>query len=206
MKTISKVAGCLAVFLLAGMTLMLVRQQQALDRLRGQNRSLQQQVDGLTTQADQLAEEKERLSRLAAAQEAKAGIPLAREQFSELLRLRGKVGSLRLQEREIEQSRRERMQAAQEKLTNAEVDLARLTKAHSENLVSSAELTNAWFTVELLKAEARGDTASAAQVRLQQAAEELARASELRSQSLISQTEYDQALRKVESLRAGADR
>ena len=130
--------------------------------------------------------------------------PLPQETSSEVLRLRGEVGRLRLQDRDSEQARREQMRVAQAGLTNAEVELARLTKAHSEKLVSSAELTNAWFTVELLRAEARGDTAGVAQVRLQQAEEELARATELRSQSLISQTEYDQAVRIVESLRAGA--
>ncbi len=53
--------------------------------------------------------------------------------YSELLRLRGEVGRLRLQHREIEPSGRDQMQAAQGKLADAEAELARLTKLHSEN-------------------------------------------------------------------------
>ncbi len=72
-------------------------------------------------------------------------------------------------------------------------------------LVSDQELDQARFAVELLKAQAEGDTAGAARVRLQQAEAELARAAELRRQSLISQTKYDEAHRKVESLRGAAE-
>ena len=185
---------------------MLVTQQRDLNRLRQENRLLQQEVDGLIARADQLTEEKERLSTLISADEANARAPLAPEQFSELLRLRGDVGRLRLQEREIEQSRRDQMQAAQAKLTNSEVELARIMMLHSEHLVSGAELSRARFSVELLKAEAQGDMAEAARIRLRQAEEELARAAELRGQSLISQQEYDEALRKVESAKAGTER
>jgi hypothetical protein len=77
---------------------------------------------------------------------------------------------------------------------------------HSENLVSVAELDHARFALELLKAQAKGDTAGVARIRVEQAESELSRAAELRSQSLLSQTEYDEALRKVESVRGGAER
>ena len=98
------------------------------------------------------------------------------------------------------------MQAAQAKISNAETEFARLTKLHSKNLVSAAELEQARLELELLKAQAKGDAAEVARVRLQQAEAELTRAVELRKQSLISQTEYDEAVRKVESVRAGAGR
>jgi len=202
MKTTLRFAGlCVAVFLLASFGIAFHR--RALDRVQQENTLLRQQIDELMAHSEQLAAEKARLSIALAAGRTTTDTPVPQAPSREALRLRGEVGRLRLQDRESEQARCEQMQAAQAKLTNAEVELARLTMAHSEKLVSSAELTNAWFTVELLRAEARGDTAGAAQVRLQQAEEELARATELRSQSLISQTEYDQAVRKVESLRAG---
>jgi hypothetical protein len=204
MKTRSKLAGvCLTGFLFVAMAGMIVIQHQALDRVRQENRLLQEQVDGLSAQSEQLTAEKERLSKLTAAPQAKAGVPAAQEPSREMLRLRGEVGRLRLQERDAEQSLRDEMQAAQAKLANAEAELARLTKLHSEKLVSEIELSQAKFALESLKAEAKGDKTEAAQIRLRQAEEELARAAELRTQSLISQTEYDDAARKVESLRAG---
>src|SRR5712671_5677810 len=171
MKTELKVTGlCLAGSLLVGMTLTWAL--QALNR----ERLLQQQVDELVAHANQLAAENRRLSMVIAAQPTNAGAPLPPEPSREMLRLRGEVGRLRLQERDAEQSLRDQMQAAQAKLTNAEVQLARVTKLHSENLVSGVELSQARFTVELLKAEAKGDQAEAAQIRLRQAEEELARA------------------------------
>ena len=76
MRTISKlVVRGVATLLLAGMAVMLVVQQQALKRVRQQNRLLQQQVEELTVQANQLADEKERVSNLITAQEPKAGAP-----------------------------------------------------------------------------------------------------------------------------------
>lgn len=206
MKTRTKPARlALVVFLFAGMAVVLVIQQRAFIRVREQNRLLQQQVNGLRAQANQLTDEKEGLSKLVAVDDAKAGAPLAGEQFSELLRLRGEVGRLRLDERASEQARRDEMQAAQAKLAGAESELAQLTKLRTENLVSLAEVERARFALELLKAQAKGDTTEAARLRLEQAQTELARAAELRNQSLISQAEYEEALRKVESLRGGAE-
>ena len=207
MKSTSKlVTRGVAILVLASMGVMFVVQQQALKRVRQQNGLLQQQVDELTAQAKQLADERERVSKLIAVQEANAGSPLAPEPSSELLRLRGEVGRLRLQERESEQSRRDEMQAAQAQIPNAETELARLTKLHSKNLISTAELEQARSNLELLKAQAKGDAAEVPRVKLQQAEAELARADELRKRSLISQTEYDEAVRKLESAKAGAGR
>jgi multidrug resistance efflux pump len=98
------------------------------------------------------------------------------------------------------------MQAAQAQIPNAETELARLTKLHSKNLISTAELEQARSNLELLKAQAKGDAAEVPRVKLQQAEAELARADELRKRSLISQTEYDEAVRKLESAKAGAGR
>src|ERR1043166_9286988 len=119
MKSTSKlVTRGVAILVLASMGVMFVVQQQALKRVRQQNGLLQQQVDELTAEATQLAVERERVSKLIAVQEANAGSPLAPEPSSELLRLRGEVGRLRLQERESEQPQREQMQAAQAQIPN----------------------------------------------------------------------------------------
>lgn len=202
MKTTLKFAGAFAaVFLLAVVAVSLHR--RALDRVQQENTFLRQQVDELMAQTEQLAAEKARLSSAMAESRKNTDTAAPQEPSRELLRLRGEVSRLRVQDRDVEQARREQMQAAQTKLPKAEVELARLTKAYSEKLVGSAELSKAKFIVELLRAEARGDTAEATRVRLEQAQEELARATELRDQSLISQTEYDQVVREVESVRAG---
>jgi hypothetical protein len=206
MKPTLKLAGiCLAGSLLVGVAFALVLQGQALRRARQENRLLHQHLDNLTAQADQLGAEKERLLKVIAAQQANAGAPLAGDQSGELLRLRGEVGRSRLVDREVEQSRRDQMQAAQAKLTNAEAQVARLTELYSEKLVSAQELDEAKFALELLKAEAKGDSAEAAQIRLRHAEVQLARLAKLRSQSLISQTEYDEAVRRAESLRTGTE-
>jgi len=203
MKNALKISGlCLAGGLLAGAGWMLHR--QALNPVRDENRALRQQIEESVARIDALAAENARLAMLLGMNQTNASPPLTQEPSAELLRLRGEVGRLRVQEREMEQLRREQMTAAQSRLTNAEVELVRLSQLHSQKLVSEAELSEARFTVELLKAEAKGDTAQAAQVRLRQAEEELARAAKLHSQSLISQSEYDAAVRKVESARAGA--
>jgi hypothetical protein len=167
------------------------------------NDLLQQQVQGLSTESDQLAAEKEQLAKLVASQTAKADAPPGQEQSGELLRLRGEAGRLHIEDREREQARRDEMEIARAKLPEAEAELARLTKLYSDKLVSPQELSQATVAVELLKAEAKGDKAEAARIRLRQAEEELARASQLRSQSAISQADYLEAVHKVESLRAG---
>jgi hypothetical protein len=202
MKTELKIAGlCVTGFLLVGMICELAFQRQSLSRVLGENESLRQQLDDLTARAEQLGIEKQQLAKLAATNEADNSASRAKESSRELLRLRGEVARLRPLEKDAEQSLRGQMQAAQANLTNAEIELARLTRLRSEGAVSGNELSKAEFAVELLKAEAKGDMVEAARIRLRQA--EFSRATELRSQSLISQTEYEEAVRKVEVLRAG---
>jgi hypothetical protein len=178
-------------------------QHAAIDRLRQENRSLQQQVEQLTAQADQFAAEKEQLSKLIAAQPATAGSPNGQQPSSEVLRLRGEVGRMRLEVKDSEDSRRAEMQAAQNKIADAETNLARLTKMHAVGAVSEPELSHAQFTVQLLRAEANGDKPLVAKIRLQEAEQDLARATNMRNVGVISQSEYNEAARKVESLRAG---
>jgi hypothetical protein len=199
-------AAGLAVFLVAVMGITLMIQQQALSGFRKQNQSLHQQIDALTVQLDNLRQEKARFSKAMAAPEANTGAPLVTEQFSELLRLRGEMGRLRLQERELEQLLQDQMQAAQAKVASAESELARLTKMHSAGVVSPHELEQGRFALELLKAQARGDTAEIARIRLEQAEAELALAAKLLKVGRMSSTEYQKALDQAESLRGESQR
>lgn len=206
MKTTSKVVTvCLAAGVLVGMAGNVLMQHETINRLRQENRSLQQQIEQLIARSDQFADEKERLSKLIVEQPANADSSPVQQVSSEVLRLRGEVGRMRLEVRDTEESRRAEMQAAQSKVADAEANLARLAKLHSQQLVSEQELSHAQFGVQLLKAEANGDKPLAAQIRLQEAEQDLARATELRKQSLISQSEYDDAARKVASLRTGTN-
>src|SRR5688500_11647841 len=104
-RTTILAAIVVTVFLLVGMAVMLVIQQQALSRARNDNGSLGRQVDDLVAQAAQLAAEKTRLSMLLAASRTNAGVRIPQEPSGELLRLRGEVGRLRVQDREVEQLR-----------------------------------------------------------------------------------------------------
>jgi hypothetical protein len=193
---------CLAVGVIA-LAGTVVMQHATIDRLQQENSSLQQQVERLTAQSKQFAAENEKLSKLIAAQPANATSPPGQDQSSEVLRLRGEVGRMRLEVRESEESRRAEMQAAQGKIADAETNVARLTKMFAVGAVSEPELSHARFAVQLLKAEAKGDKALAAQIRLQEAEQDLARATKMRNAGVISQSEYDEAARKVESLRTG---
>jgi hypothetical protein len=78
----------------AGVAAPVVVQHQSLVNLRQQNEALRQQAD----QAAQLSEDNERLSNLV----TQASNSLSDEQHRELLRLRGEVGQLRAQAKEIE--------------------------------------------------------------------------------------------------------
>jgi outer membrane murein-binding lipoprotein Lpp len=206
MKTTSKFATvCLAACLLVGLAGTIVMQHTAINRLRQENNSLQQQVERLTARSDQFAAGKEQLSKVIVEQPANACSSPVQQPSSEVLRLRGEVGRMRVEVKDAEDSRRAEMQAAQSKIADAETNLTRLTKLHSQQLVSEQELSHAQFAVQLLKAEANGDKPLAAQIRLQEAEQDLARATELRKQSLISQSEYDDAARKVASLRTGTN-
>jgi multidrug resistance efflux pump len=200
MKTISKLATvCLA----AGLIGTVVMQHSAINRFRQENRSLQQQVEQLTAQSEQFAAEKEQLSRLIAVHPTVAAQSPGQQPSSEVLRLRGEVGRMRLEVKESEDSRRAEMQAAQSKIADAETNLERVTKLRAVGVISEPELSHAQFAVQLLKAEANGDKPLAAKIRLQEAEQDLARATQLRNVGVISQSEYDDAARKVESLRTG---
>jgi cell division protein FtsL len=202
MKTTSKIATVCLIVGLAGAVLM---QHDAIDLLRQDNRSLQQQVERLTAKSDQFAEEKEHLSKLIVEQPANAGSSPVQQVSSEVLRLRGEVGRMRLEVRDSENSRLAEMQAAQNKIADSETNLARLTKMHAVGAISEPELSHAQFAVQLLKAEAKGDKALAAKIRLQEAEQDLARATKMWNVGVISQSEYDEAARKVESLRTGTN-
>ena len=203
MNTTSKFAiVCLAAGSV-GLVGTVVMQHATIDRLRQENSSLQQQVERLSAQSNRFAAEKTDLSKLIAAQPVQATQSPGQEQSSEVLRLRGEVGRMRLEVRESEESRRAEMQAAQNKIAEAETNLARLTKMHAVGAVSEPELSHAQFAVQLLKAEANGDKPLAARIRLQEAEQDLARATQMRNADAISQSEYDEAARKVESFRTG---
>jgi hypothetical protein len=193
---------CLTGVLLAGMMGVLVLHRQALNRVQQENQLLRQQLADQTARADHLAAETQRLSTLLETP-ADATATSPQDPSREVLRLRGEVSRLHTLEKDTEAAAQDQMRVAQEKLTNALVELTRMTKLRDEAVVSASELSKARFAVEVLQAEAKGDIAGAARVRLQEAEEELSRAQELRSKNLISQTEYDQAVRKVATLRAG---
>jgi hypothetical protein len=192
-------------FLLAAALGLLVLQHQAWTCLRLENGTLQQQLRDLSAQVDQLTAEKERLAKLMESPEVAPGTPPDTEQRSELLRLRGQLGRLRVETREADQAHLTAMRTAQAKIPDAELKVAQLTKLRVDKVVSEQELRQAQFAVELLKAEAKGDQAQVKQLQLRQAEEELARAADLRNQSAISQAEYDEAASKVESLRGGTN-
>ena len=198
MKTALKIVGlCSVGFLVVGAIVLVVLQHQTLER---ENRLLKQEVDQLTADNNQWATEKKRLLEMIAAQPNPASLP--QEQFIELLRLRGEVGRLRIQERETERVRRDQMRAAQITLPYAKAELERLKELHANNSVSAQQLAQTGFAVELLEAEAEGDAAKAAQVRLRQAEEELEQASELYRQQAVSEAEYNKARYAVDVARA----
>jgi RNA polymerase sigma factor (sigma-70 family) len=103
-KGIIMTKGKLAVFgalLVGAVATPLVVQHQDQVRLRAENGSLRQQVD----QLGQLTIENERLSNLVT--QASNGQSLAEDQVSELLRLRGEVGRLRQENKEMDSLRQE---------------------------------------------------------------------------------------------------
>jgi chromosome segregation protein len=205
MKTTSKrVRQCLVGTVLLGLLGLVLMQHEDLNRLRQENRVLQEQAAELNAQLEQQAAEQERLAQQIAAQKTDSSTSSAPAQSSELLRLRGEVGRLRLEQTDAGRSRQAEMEA-RDRLPDAEAELARVTKLRAAQLVSVQEFSQAQFAVELLKAQAKGDKAEEARLRLRQAEEELARAAELRKQSAISRIDYDEAARKVESLRAATN-
>jgi RNA polymerase sigma factor (sigma-70 family) len=92
-------SGIISAIVVASVVTPLAVQHQAQARLRDQDGALRRRADWLS----RLQEENERLSnRFAQANKSSA---LSNEQFSELLRLRGEVGRLRLDVRELEQAK-----------------------------------------------------------------------------------------------------
>ena len=102
-------AGIVSAIVVAGVSTSLLIQHQAQIKLREENQSLRLQVD----QLNQLIAENERLSNLVA--RANISQSLSKNQFSELLRLRGELGVLRNRNRELERLRDEnrRLRSAQ---------------------------------------------------------------------------------------------
>ena len=91
--------GVISAIVVASVVTPLMVQHQAQARLRVQDEALRDRTDRLT----RLQEENERLSnRFAQANKSSA---LSNEQFNELLRLRGEVGRLRMDLRELEQAK-----------------------------------------------------------------------------------------------------
>lgn len=185
-----------------GMVCVIVVQHQASKRFQPKERALQQQLDALTAQDSKLIAEEARLLKLIKAQQAGADTSQGQDQFSELLRLRGEVGRLLLENRDAQQWRRANMQSAQARLPEAEAQLTQVSELHSNNVVSEGELRQASFQVDLLKAEASGDKALATQIRLRRAEEELAQVTQLHENKAISGEEVTNAQFAVELLKA----
>src|SRR2546430_5614129 len=107
--TMSKLkASIISAVVAAGVAAPLVMQHHALVKLRTENQSLRQQVEGLTV-------EKDRLSNLLT-QASRPG-PLPKEQINELKKLRSEIGLLRKQTNELgkvrEQNRRSHTSTAE---------------------------------------------------------------------------------------------
>ena len=205
MKSSSKVAIRLLLSLLVlSMAGLIVVQHERVAQVQAKERALQHQVDALNAQVSQLMGEEARLLKLIKAQQAGADTSQGPDQFTELLKLRGEVGRLLLENRDAQQWRRADMQAAAARLPNAEAELAQASQMVSNNTISEGELSRARFAVELLKAEAAGDKARAAQVRLRQAEYELARVTQLRANNIVSEQEFAKAQFAVDLLKAEA--
>ncbi|HEX5177306.1 MAG TPA: M56 family metallopeptidase [Chthoniobacteraceae bacterium] len=87
------------------------------------------------------------------------------------------------------------------RLQQAELELKRVAELHQQKLISTAEYEKAKATVDLRRAELRGDLAEVARVELAQAETQLARLSELRRQKLVSETQFEEAKLAVEEAR-----
>ena len=190
MKTTSKLLRPVITSLLVVGVAILALQHRYLTRSNTENHAFKQRVDQLMAENDRFKTEVSRLSQIIP-RAPSGGASLPKEQTSELLRLRGEIGRLRSLERETEQLRREQMQSAQTKVSDAQAEFERLEKLHADNLVSAPELDRAKFALDLLKAKAKGDATEGVQVRLRHASKELERASELYRQNLISDAEYN---------------
>jgi RNA polymerase sigma factor (sigma-70 family) len=176
----------------------LVIQHRRQTKLGEANQSLRKQLDQQTALA---AETKRRLDAMAAPSRTNPQ-SLPRDQLNELLRLRGEVGRLRNEERELKARLTEQGSdpalVARIKLPYAEVELARATQLHAGNLVSDDQLREAQYAAELLRAEAKSDLQEAARLRLGHAESNLHRISELHRQGLVGEAEFNKATYEVE--------
>ena len=115
MKAKSIILGVLCATALSGVAICLVAEHQARLRLGEENTALRQQLDRMAG----LVAENERLSNLVAQAKSSQSLPdgrlkaqsLSDEQMLQLLRLRGEVGVLRQQSKELETLREETRQA-----------------------------------------------------------------------------------------------
>jgi tRNA A-37 threonylcarbamoyl transferase component Bud32 len=101
-----------------------------------------------------------------------------------------------------EDSSQERTAIARLKLVQAETELERLMKLYAENLVNQGDVNQAKLTVELAKAELKGDAKEVISVRLRQAEEVLERTTKLYTENLVSQYEVNKARLGVELVKA----
>jgi outer membrane translocation and assembly module TamA len=108
--------GIISVIALAGVATPLAIQHQSQARLREENEALREQASQLA----QVAAENENLSNLVA--QTKGSESLSREQMSELLRLRGEVGRLRREGKELQALLAENRQL-RTRLTNAPAEV-----------------------------------------------------------------------------------
>jgi len=99
MATTKLKTGVISAIIVASVVTPLVVQHQAQARLRDQDESLRQRADELA----KLQANNEQLSKLVA--QAKSPRPLTNDQLSELMRLRGEVGRLRNDARELAQAK-----------------------------------------------------------------------------------------------------
>lgn len=123
--------GIISAIAVVGVATPLVIQYQSQARLREENALLRQQAN----EKDQLALENQRLSNQLAA--AKSSRPLADEQLSELMRLRGEVGTLRKQKQGLAQIRQTTATAAK-----SDTQLQRNLDAPTVPLLPAASWTN----------------------------------------------------------------
>jgi len=101
-----------------------------------------------------------------------------------------------------EESSLERTAIAELKLTQAEAELERLMKLYAKNLVNQGDVNRAKLTVELAKAELKGDPKEINSVRVQQAEEVLERTTKLYTKNLVSLYELSKARLGLELVKA----
>lgn len=198
---------CVAALICAVMAVVIWKQNQEMSRIRSENEQLNEQLVELKGLAERLAEDKSRLTKSAAADQTSGGT-LGREQFLELLRLRGEHGRLMDFERQADEGRREQMKAAEAGLVKAESALEHATRLHSKGFVTDEDVAQAEFAVEALRAQAKGDMAEAARIKseaaLAKAESDLAFAERLHAKGVVVAAHVDRARLNLAELEAQA--